>query len=68
MTLYLSPYVFKDVADLVEECEDEISESKGSARLGRRVDAMLSKIDLTLQGLEPEGNTTLHEMREERLV
>ena len=56
------------MADLAEEFEDEIQESKGSARLGRRVDAMIGKIDATLQSLETEDNTTLKEMREERFV
>ena len=42
----------KDVASLVEECENELQESKASAILGRRVDAMISKIDSTLHKLE----------------
>ncbi len=58
----------QDVADLAEECEDEIQESKGSVRLGRRVDAMIGKLDTALLSLETEGNATLKEMREERLV
>ena len=48
------------------ECKDEIQESKGSARLGRRVDSMISKIDNALQNLETGDNVTLDEMREER--
>ena len=55
------------MADLAEQCEDEIQESKGSVRLGRQVDAMIKKIDSALQSLENSAdNTTLKEMREER--
>ncbi len=37
------------------ECQDEeLQESKGSARLGRRVEAMISKIDTTLQTLQKD--------------
>ncbi len=56
----------QDVADLAEACEDELQESKGSARLGRRVDAMISKLDLALHSLETQDNVTLNEMREDR--
>lgn len=56
------------MADLAEECQDEIQESKGSARLGRRVDAMINTIDRALQSLETGDNVTLNEMREERSV
>ena len=64
----MSADLAQDVADLAEECEDEIQESKGSARLGRRVDAMIGKIDTTLLSLETDSNTTLKEMREDRFV
>ena len=54
------------MADLAEECKDEIQESKGSVRLGRRVDAMIATIDSTLQSLETADSNALKEMREER--
>lgn len=57
------------MADLAEECEDELQESKASVRLGRRVDAMISKIDSTLQNLEgttAEDNSTLDTTGRER--
>ena len=44
----------QDVEDLAKECEDELQESKGSARLGRRVDAMINKLDQALQELEDD--------------
>ncbi|KAL5470878.1 hypothetical protein EMCRGX_G028925 [Ephydatia muelleri] len=55
----------EDVADLAEECKSrELEESKGSVRLGKRVDSMLGKIEATLEKLEgasknePDKNTT----------
>ena len=45
----------QDVAELAEECakvHEELSESKGSARLGKRVDTMIHRLDETLRGLE----------------
>ena len=42
----------EDVADLAVECRDEeLKESKGLARLGRRVESMISKIDQAVQRL-----------------
>ena len=55
----------QDVADLAEECEDELVESKASVRLGRQVDAMISRVDRTLESLEgtnAEDNKTLSKM------
>lgn len=49
-------------------------ESKGSMRLGKRVESIISKIDLTLQQLETEliavdhAETRLHKLQQERLV
>ena len=48
----------QDVADLAEECKGrELEESKGSVRLGKRVDTMLSKIESTLEKLEGASNS-----------
>ena len=44
----------QDVEDLAKECEDELQESKASARLGRKVDAMIGKLDQALQELEDD--------------
>ena len=47
------------MADLAEECKgQELGESKGSVRLGKRVDAMLSKIETTLEKLEGASKTS----------
>ncbi len=61
----------QDVADLAVECTDEeLQESKASARLGRRVEAMISKVDMTLQTLQSDfvssGDSALRRMQEER--
>ena len=62
----------QDVADLAVECgeEAELKESKGSVRLGKRVEAMISKLDQALQRLGSEivtsKNGTLQRMQEER--
>lgn len=46
-------FCVQDVADLAEECKSrELEESKGSVRLGKRVDSMLGKIEATLEKLE----------------
>ena len=44
----------QDVEDLAKECEDELQESKASARLGRKVDAMIGRLDQALQELEDD--------------
>lgn len=59
------------MADLAVECQDEeLKESKGSARLGRRVEAMISKIDTTLQTLHDDlvdsSDSALEQMQKER--
>ena len=58
----------QDVADLAEECHDEVVESKGSVRLGRRVESIISQIDQTISQLEGElvGETRLHQLQQER--
>ena len=62
----------QDVADLAVECgaEAELKESKGSVRLGQRVEAMIGKLDQALQRLGSElvtsNNGTLQKMQEER--
>ena len=63
----------QDVADLAVECgEEELKESKGSARLGRRVEAMISQLDHALLTMEEElvgegsASTVLHRMQEEQ--
>lgn len=43
----------QDVADLAEEAADEVVESKGSERLGKRVESMLKQIDETIGQLDP---------------
>lgn len=51
----MSGYCVQDVAELAEECvaaEEELAESKASARLGKRVEAMISRLDSTLLQLE----------------
>ena len=49
---YSHPHTpLQDVEDLAKECEDELQESKASARLGRKVDAMITKLDQALQHL-----------------
>ena len=65
------PSLPQDVADLAVECKDEeLKESKGSARLGRKVDALISKIDQTILQLESgfvtEGNGALQKAQEKR--
>ena len=62
----------EDVADLAVECRDEeLKESKGSARLGRRVESMISKIDQAVQRLDRDfvssSDGSLQKMQEERL-
>ena len=44
----------QDVEDLAKECEDELQESKASVRLGRKVDAMIARLDEALQTLEDD--------------
>jgi hypothetical protein len=44
----------QDVEDLAKECEDELQESKASARLGRKVDAMIGRLDQALQEVEDD--------------
>ena len=60
----------QDVADLAEECHDEVVESKGSVRLGRRVESIIGQIDQTISQLEGElvGETRLHQLQQERYV
>ena len=63
----------EDVADLAVECRDEeLKESKGSARLGRRVESMISKIDQAVQRLDRDfvssSNGALQRMQEEGSV
>ena len=53
LSLHPPPYT-QDVEDLAKECEDELRESKASARLGRKVDAMISRLDQALQQLEDD--------------
>ena len=54
------------------ECgaEAELKESKGSVRLGQRVEAMIGKLDQALQRLGNElvtsNNGTLQKMQKER--
>ena len=50
----IHPFI-QDIADLAQECsegEEKLEESIASERLGRRVEAMLSKVDKTLSNLE----------------
>ena len=62
----------QDVADLAVECgaEAELKESKGSVRLGQRVEAMIGNLDQALQRLGNElvtsNNGTLQKMQKER--
>ena len=63
----------QDVAVLAEECaaaDEELTESKGSARLGKRVEAMISRLDDTLQQLEndyiADGSQGLEGVQEDR--
>ena len=62
----------QDVADLAVECgeEAELKESKGQIRLGKRVEAMIGKLDQALQRLGNEiatsKNGTLQRMQKER--
>ena len=59
------------MADLAEECKDELVESTASVRLGRRVDAMISRLDMTLQSLDgttAENNRTLKTMTRDKSV
>ena len=61
------------MADLAVECRDEeLKESKGSARLGRRVESMISKIDQAVQRLDRDfvssSNGALQRMQEEGSV
>jgi len=57
------------VADLAEECRDEVVESKGSVRLGKKVESIISQIDQTVSQLEAElvGDTKLYQLQQERL-
>ena len=58
----------QDVADLAGECQDEeLQESKGSVRLGRRVEAMINQVDVALQRLEASSDSVLRRLQEERL-
>lgn len=47
----------KDVAELVEECQDThetLTESKASVRLGKKVEGLISQVDQTLWQLEKD--------------
>ena len=63
------------MAELAEECakvHEELSESKGSALLGKKVDVMISKLDETLRALEKGyvveegGEGALQEMQKDK--
>ena len=59
------------MAVLAVECGDEeLVESKGSVRLGKRVEAMIGKVDQALQNLGSEfvtsgSDNALNKMQEE---
>ncbi|XP_064382763.1 mitochondrial proton/calcium exchanger protein-like [Halichondria panicea] len=56
----------EDVADLAVEAADEVVESKGSVRLGKRVEAMLREIDTTVTQLEGVDETQLNQLQQQR--
>lgn len=63
----------QDVAELAEECrgaEEELTESKASARLGKKVEAMISRLDSTLLQLEKDyiadGSQGLADIQEDK--
>ena len=42
------------MAELAEEAREELTESKASVRLGKKVEALISQIDGTLSQLEKD--------------
>ena len=48
------------------EAADEVVESKGSVRLGKRVEAMLREIDTTVTQLEGVDETQLNQLQQQR--